>query len=160
MPDVYVAAGSNIDPAARLKQALAALKQHYGPITVSHAYQNKAVGFEGEDFINLVVRFATSEPIDQVLSVLHKIEEACGRPRNAPKWAPRAMDLDVLLYGDKVGTFPGVTLPRPDLVNRPYMLGPIAEIAPDWVHPTLHKTMQQLWAEFDRQGHGMEVVEL
>lgn len=160
MPDVYVAGGSNIDPAKRLNEALAALEQHYRDIKVSRAYRNKAVGFEGEDFINLVARITTDESIAEVLATLHKIEEACGRPRNAPKWAPRAMDLDILLYGDQVGTFPGVTLPRPDLVKRPYMLGPIAEIAPELVHPTMGKTMQQLWAEFDKEGHGMEVVEL
>ena len=160
MPDVYVAAGSNIDPVNRLGQALTALKEHYGTITASRAYRNKAVGFSGADFINLVVCFATDEALDQVLAVLHAIEEQCGRPRAAPKWAPRAMDLDVLLYGEKVGMFPGLTLPRPDLVRRPYMLGPMAEIAPDVIHPVLKKTMQQLWDEFDRAGHAMEEVEL
>ena len=56
---------------------------------------------------------------------------ACGRERQAPKWAPRTMDLDILLFGDTVCAEPGLTLPRPDLLKRPYMLGPAAEIAPN-----------------------------
>jgi len=60
------------------------------------------------------------------------------------------MDLDVLLYGEAVGKFPGATLPRPDLVRRAYMLGPLAELAPDLVHPTLKRRVGELWSEFDR----------
>jgi 2-amino-4-hydroxy-6-hydroxymethyldihydropteridine diphosphokinase len=157
---VYVAAGSNVDARRQLRLALGELDRSFAPLSVSRAYANKAVGFEGEDFVNLVLGFTTALPLAEVLARLHEIEALCGRPRAAPKWGPRSMDLDLLLYGDVVGTFPGATLPRPDLVKRPYMLGPLADIAPTLVHPTLHKTIAELWAAFDRTGHELRPVEL
>lgn len=155
---VYVAAGSNVDPVAHLQRAVRALRASFPDLVCSHAYTNRAVGFEGADFVNLVVGFTTRFALADVLAVLHAIEADCGRPRQAPKWAPRTMDLDVLLYGDLVGTFPGVVLPRPDLLKRAYMLGPLAEIAPDAVHPTAHATIGELWSRFDRDAHALRVV--
>jgi 2-amino-4-hydroxy-6-hydroxymethyldihydropteridine diphosphokinase len=155
---VYVAGGSNVDPVANLKRAVSAMRASFPDLVCSRAYANRAVGFEGADFVNLVVGFTTPLALADVLAVLHAIEAACGRPREAPKWAPRSMDLDVLLYGDLVGTFPGAVLPRPDLLKRAYMLGPLAEIAPDVVHPTARATIGELWQRFDRDAHAMRVV--
>jgi 2-amino-4-hydroxy-6-hydroxymethyldihydropteridine diphosphokinase len=70
------------------------------------------------------------------------------------------MDLDILLFGDAVLGEPGLELPRPDLVRRAYMLGPLAELAPELRHPTLGATMRELWAAFDRDAHPMQPVEL
>lgn len=155
MTDVYVAAGSNVDPANHLRMALAELAHAYPSLRVSPAYRNKAVGFDGDDFINLVVGFNTDEPVARVREVLQRIEIACGRPPQAPKWAPRSMDLDILLFGQFVCNEPGLVIPRPDLVRRPYMLKPMANIAPGVVHPLLKKTMGELWAAFDSAGHEM-----
>jgi 2-amino-4-hydroxy-6-hydroxymethyldihydropteridine diphosphokinase len=158
---VYVAAGSNVAPIENLRRALDVLDRCFSPLTVSGAYANAAVGFEGEDFVNLVIGFTTELPLRQVIERLHEAETACGRERTAPKWAPRAMDLDILLFGDLVCAEPGVTLPRPDLLRRPYMLGPAAEIAPDLVHPTEHRTLAELWRELRAaQSHEMRPVEL
>jgi len=160
MPEVYVAAGSNVTPRANLGRALRLMREAWPDLRVSPAYANKAFGFEGEDFINLVAGFTTDEPLAVVLGRLHAIEAACGRPREAPKWAPRSMDLDVLLYGNEAGEFPGATLPRPDLLKRAYMLGPRADIAPDVVHPTAGQSIAELWADFDADGHALTPVEL
>jgi 2-amino-4-hydroxy-6-hydroxymethyldihydropteridine diphosphokinase len=70
------------------------------------------------------------------------------------------MDLDVLLYGDLVGEFPGATLPRPDLLRRAFMLGPLADLAPGVRHPALGTTIGELWAAFDQRAHPLERVEL
>ena len=75
------------------------------------------------------------KPLAAVIARLHQIETQCGRPRYAPKWASRTMDLDVLMYDDLVEKTAEYTIPRPDLLKRPYMLGPMAEIAPDVVTP-------------------------
>jgi 2-amino-4-hydroxy-6-hydroxymethyldihydropteridine diphosphokinase len=160
MPDVYVAAGSNIQPQLNLRSALSALKRRVGDIRVSKAYCNKAVGFDGPDFINLVIAFETELTLTEVLSVLQAVESLCGRPRKAPKFEPRSMDLDLLLYGEMVCATHAITLPRPDLIKRAYMLGPLAELAPQLVHPTLKQTMGDLWKGFDQAAHPMQVVDL
>lgn len=160
MTDVFVAAGSNVEPHKNLRAALTALEQVYRPLRISPAYRNKAVGFAGDDFINLVVSFSTDDPVAQVRQQLQAIEALCGRPPAAPKWAPRTMDLDILLYGDLVSTEPGLVVPRPDLLRRPYMLKPMADIAPQVVHPLLHRTMCELWEAFDATGHEMTVVDI
>ena len=80
------------------------------------------------DFINLVMAFDTDDPLEAVIAQLQAAETLCGRRRDAPKWAPRAMDLDILLYGSAILQQPGLTLPRPDLLRRAYMLGPAAEV--------------------------------
>lgn len=154
----YVAAGSNVDAVRNLRRAVDAMRAEFPGLVCSRAYANAAVGFAGGDFVNLAVGFDTRATLPELLAVLHAIEARCGRERDAPKWAPRSMDLDVLLYGDAVGEFPGAVLPRPDLVRRAYMLGPLAEIAPDAVHPTLRVTIGELWRRFDRDAHELRLV--
>jgi 2-amino-4-hydroxy-6-hydroxymethyldihydropteridine diphosphokinase len=158
--DVYVAAGSNVAPEQNLARACREIADTWPDAVFSRAYRNKAVGFDGPDFINMVLGFRTPDPIEKVLARLREIETLCGRPRNAPKWASRAMDLDVLMFGAHIAKTADYTLPRPDLLKRPYMLGPMAQIAPDVVHPTAGKTIGALWQEFDRDEHAMVPVEL
>jgi len=156
--DVFVAAGSNVEPEKNLVLACEKISHIWPDAFFSRAYRNAAVGFDGPEFINLVFGFSTALPLETVIAKLRAIETQCGRPRFAPKWASRTMDLDVLLFGDRVEKTSEYTLPRPDLLKRPYMLGPMAEIAPDVVHPTAGKTIGVLWEEFDRDGHEMSPV--
>lgn len=158
MPKVYIAAGSNIEPERYLAMAVRELERQFPGARFSPWYRNPAVGFEGADFINLVAGFETELTISEVLSRLHAIEALCGRPREAPRWAPRSMDLDVLLYGDLVCQEPHLKLPRPDLLKRAYMLGPLAALAPEVVHPTAGKTIGELWQRFDRAAHPLVEV--
>ncbi len=159
MSHVYVAIGSNVEPEENVAKAAKELKRLFPDARFSSWYRNKAVGFEGDDFVNGVVGFTTELPLKSVVEQLHTVEALCGRPRNAPRWAPRAMDLDVLLFDDLVLSEPKMTLPRPDLLKRPYMLGPLAEIAPEIVHPTAGLTIGELWQRFDRDSHRMVRVE-
>jgi 2-amino-4-hydroxy-6-hydroxymethyldihydropteridine diphosphokinase len=158
MPEVYVAAGSNIEPERRLAQAVRELERQFPGVRFSPWYRNRAVGFEGDDFINFVAGFATELEIAAVLASLQAIEALCGRPRGAPRWAPRSMDLDVLLYGDLICHEPHLQLPRPDLLKRAYMLGPLAVLAPEVVHPTVGETIGELWRRFDRDAHPLVQV--
>ncbi|MBS0380487.1 MAG: 2-amino-4-hydroxy-6-hydroxymethyldihydropteridine diphosphokinase [Proteobacteria bacterium] len=153
MPAVYVAAGSNVEPQKHLALAVSELRRAFPGARFSPWYRNTAVGFEGDDFINLAAEFETPLALPDLLPKLHAIETLCGRPRGAPRWAPRSMDLDVLLYGDFVGEVPGVRVPRPDLLKRAYMLGPLAALAPEVMHPVEHRTIGELWQSFDRAAH-------
>lgn len=160
MTKALVAAGSNVDPVRNLRRALDSLVAHYSVLRTSRAYRNRAVGFEGEDFVNLVIAIETDDDVHAVVVRLQEAEQLCGRARDAPKWAPRSMDLDILLYGDRVCEEPGLTLPRPDLVRRAYMLGPAAELEPRMRHPTLGVTLEELWHRFPREAHPLEAVDL
>jgi 2-amino-4-hydroxy-6-hydroxymethyldihydropteridine diphosphokinase len=159
MSNVYVAIGSNINPEENIAKAVRELQRLFPAARFSSWYRNRAVGFDGDDFVNGVFGFTTDLPLRSVIEHLHAVEALCGRPRNAPRWAPRAMDLDVLLYDNVVCVEPTMTLPRPDLLKRPYMLGPLAEIAPQVVHPTAGLTIGELWHRFDRASHAMTRID-
>ena len=85
MTHVFVAAGSNVEPEMHLAAALRGLAATFGPLTLSPAYRNRAVGFSGADFINLVVGFRTEQQVAEVRQHLQRIEAACDRPPDAPK---------------------------------------------------------------------------
>ena len=119
-----------------------------------------AVGFEGDDFINLVVAFPAEQSTEALLEKLKAVERACGREPGAPKWGPRTLDLDLLLHGDAVGRFAGKALPHPDLLTRAWVLGPLAELAPGLVHPVAGERIDALWRGFDRQAHALVPVSL
>ena len=158
MADVYVAAGSNVEPERNLALASREISRVFPGTRFSSWYRNPAVGFEGDDFINFVVGFPTELEVHEVVRRLQEIETLCGRPPGAPRWAPRSMDLDMLLYGALVLDEPKLKLPRPALLERPFMLGPLAEIAPGVEHPTAGETIGALWAKFDQKSHLMTRV--
>jgi 2-amino-4-hydroxy-6-hydroxymethyldihydropteridine diphosphokinase len=107
-----------------------------------------------------VAEFSTSLGVEALLAELRAIERRCGRGPADPKWAPRAIDLDLLLYDDTVCSTPDYQLPRPDLLRRAYMLGPLAEIAPELAHPTAGARVGQLWRQFAHHEHRLERIAL
>ncbi len=156
----YVSGGSNLDAEANLKLAAQALRARHPGTRFSRCYRNKAVGFDGPDFINFVAEVPVRGDPRLLKGELECIETQCGRPREAPKWAPRAMDLDILLFGDLVQDVPGLVLPRPDLLRWGFMLGPLAEVAPALVHPLQKKSIGDLWREFDQAAHPLSIEPL
>ena len=119
MPRVFVAAGSNVEP----REASRARRRGDGgtpcpACEFSPWYRNRAVGFEGADFINLWRASAPTSPCTMCCASCARSRRCAAAPRDAPKWAPRSMDLDVLLFGDLVCDEPRLKLPRPDLLKR------------------------------------------
>ena len=155
MPQVYVAIGSNVDAAMRMQQVAAAIRARFADARFSACYRNPAFGFAGEDFLNAVVGFSTALPIESLLQQLRQIEMACGRGAADPKWGPRAMDLDLLLYDAVIGSGAGYTLPRRDLQQRVYMLGPLAELAANEPLPATGQTIGEVWAAYPQAQHVM-----
>ena len=160
MADAYVAAGSNVRPRASLRRALSLLEGEFPGLRVSHAYANPAVGFTGDDFINLVVGFPAPLATEDLLDRLKYIERACGREPGAPKWGPRTLDLDLLLHGERTGRVAGKNLPHADLLTRAWVLGPLAELAPGLLHPVVGERIDSLWGRFDKRAHPLTPVVL
>ena len=121
---------------------------------VSEAHQACA------DFYNAAAGFHTTLEVDALLVQLQEIEALCGRDRTEAKWAPRAMDLDLLLYGERLARTARYELPRPDLLRRTYMLGPLAELAPQLRHPLTARTMADHWQELSLQPYAHERLAL
>lgn len=156
----YVSGGSNLDAERNLVIAARALKARHPGARFSRCYRNQAVGFEGPDFINFVVELPVAGDPALLKGELECIETQCGRGRDAPKWAPRAMDLDILLFGDLVQKVAGLQLPRPDLLRWGFMLGPLSEVAPGLIHPELRLSISELWQRFDQSTNILEPVPL
>ena len=158
MPEVYVALGSNVEPEHHLELALGELEAAFGLLTMSGVYRNAAVGFEGDDFLNLVVGFSSTGSARAIVEQLDIIESSCGRERGEARFAPRTLDLDLLLYGDDIVDEPELRLPRPEILEYSFVLKPLADIAGERRHPVNGQTFAELWAEFDHDQHPLMPV--
>lgn len=107
-------------------------------------------GVEQEDFLNAAMELETLYTPEELLDVLHTVEQAAKRERLV-HWGPRTLDLDILFYDDLVQDDSVLTLPHPDMQNRDFVLKPMVELAPHFVHPVFHQTMQQLLDALPRE---------
>ncbi len=146
---VFISLGSNIEPQRYLKVALSELSYHFGELTLSSVFDSEAVGFDGSNFLNMVVAVDTHLSISEVIFLFKRIEQENGRQVGAKKFAPRTLDLDLLLYDDVVTLTP-VELPRAEITKNAFVLWPMAEVAPDLMHPVLERSYQALWDEYDK----------
>ncbi|WP_153109705.1 2-amino-4-hydroxy-6-hydroxymethyldihydropteridine diphosphokinase [Propionivibrio limicola] len=138
MPIAFIALGANLDdPTAQVRTAFEALAQLPGTrlLRTSSLYRTAPVGIDGQpDFINAVAAIDTPLPAAALLTALLDIEQHFGRRRDY-HFAPRTLDLDLLLYGDEVIDLPGLQVPHPRLHLRAFVLAPLTEIAPDCLIP-------------------------
>lgn len=160
MARVYVSIGSNIDRARNIRSALAALAARFANLAQSQVYEGAAVGFTGDPFFNLVVAFDASEAPREIVDLLHGIEDRHGRVRGGEKFAPRTLDLDLLLYDDLQLQDGKLVLPRDEITRYAFVLRPLAEIAPHRRHPVIGKTYAELWQEFDASEQALWPVTL
>ena len=150
MVRVYLGVGSNIQREQHIKAALTLLAEQFGELQVSPIYESEAIGFDGNPFLNLVVGIETAMPVGELNGVIKKIEDDNGRERSGPKFSPRTLDIDILTYGNEVGLVDGVQLPRDEIVKNAFVLLPLAEIAPQAMHPQLQISFQQMWMQYDK----------
>jgi len=144
----YLSLGSNIgDREVHLREAIRRLESAGKLRFVSSIYETEPVEFtEQPQFLNCAVSVETSSPPEQLMVQLLTIEKAMGRQRFQKK-GPRTIDLDILLFGDEVVDTPGLTIPHPAMQYRRFVLEPLAEIAPDALHPVLKKSVRELLKE-------------
>lgn len=157
--DVFVGVGSNIEPLYYVPQALELLAEAFDNLRMSNVYQCPAVGLDGDAFVNLVVAFTSHEDTQALQARLREIEAACGRDRSI-KRASRSMDLDLLLYGDRIIDEDGLHLPRADILEYAFVLKPMAELAPTRRHPLDGRSYAELWVGFNNADQPLSPVEI
>ena len=151
--------GSNIDAFLNIRAALDALSLEFEDVRLSKTYESKAVGFDGDNFLNLVVLADTEKSLDAVAAFLKDLEDQLGRDREQARFSGRTMDIDILLYGDESGVCCGIELPRPEVTENAFVLQPLAELLPDLVHPATGLSYSKLWQDYDKSRQQLWEIE-
>ena len=159
MASVYLSLGSNIAAEENLRLGVRELRYAYGKLQVSNVYRSEAVGFDGPDFLNLVAVFESDDSPESINERIEAIHGKAGRKRGSERYASRPLDIDLLLYGNLVTDTGGLRLPRPDVLEYSFVLGPLAEVAPLLRHPETDRTIAEHWAEFDKNRHPVTRVD-
>ena len=142
----YLSLGSNLgDRAAHLRRAVALLG-NLGQVTaVSDFYETEPMEVSGQPwFLNCAVVLQTEKMPRQLMSALLKLERTMGRRRSSSQKLPRTIDVDLLLMGDNIISTAGLKLPHPAMANRRFVLVPLEQIAPEAMHPVLHRSVREL----------------
>lgn len=159
MPRVYLGLGSNVERERHIRAALQELENRYGLLLVSPVYESVAVGFDGENFYNLVVGLDTDESVSELAAALRAIEDANGRDRRGPRFSSRTLDIDILTYGNACGEIDGVQLPRAEILKNAFVLRPLADIAPNDRHPETARPFAEHWEAYDQSRQKLWPIE-
>ena len=143
MQTVFVSIGTNINAEANMLLVKESLNSLFDVI-YSSIYKTPAEGFEGEDFLNSVCKFDTDKNPQELRTLLKNIEKDMGRTFTQKGMSNRVIDLDLILYGDLQINRNGLELPSSDIEKYKFVLEPLAEIAPDYIHPILKKSYKDL----------------
>lgn len=157
MASIYISLGSNIDKVNMIIAGLNALQQCFGSLQVSSVFESAAIGFNGDNFLNLVVGITTSKSVENVCAELKAIERVNGRSMTAKKFSSRTLDLDLLLYDDLILETPA-QIPRDEITKNAFVLWPLAEIAAELVHPVVQQNYQTLWKNYDKSKQQLKKV--
>ena len=160
MPVAYLGVGSNLDAEQNLQLACRELRNRFSLQQISAAYRCKSLGFDGADFLNAVACIETELTPQELCGELELIHDLAGRTRRSEKFIARTLDIDLLLYDQLILNEPPVRLPREDVLQYSFVLGPLAEIAPDYRHPVTGKLISDHWREFDAASHPLAAVDL
>lgn len=146
----FIALGSNLGDRRKNCERAAALLRGHPHITVqtiSSWYKTEALTLENEtqpDYLNGVVKIETDLSPSELLKTCKEIEKKMGRESSKKRWQPRLIDLDILFYKNEIRNTPALTIPHPLLHERLFVLEPLNEIAANFVHPILKKTVAEL----------------
>ncbi len=160
MARAFVSVGSNINPGENVRRAVRLLARQVRVQGISTVYLTEPVEqqHEQEPYYNCVLETETDRsPLELKQNVLRLIEEELGRKRSADKFAPRTIDLDLILYDDLVIKEEGLTLPDPEILKRPFLSIPLCELAPELVLPDTRIPIAEVAARF--RHHTMKPLE-
>lgn len=145
--NVFLLLGSNIgNKKTQLENAIQLIRKLCGTVKrVSSTYQTEPWKVEGqEDYLNVAIELETTHTPDTLLKQIKQIEKALGR-QSREKWAPREIDIDILFFGRKVIKQKELQIPHPHMHERNFAILPMMELSPDFVHPTLNMSMEDLY---------------
>ena len=144
MTIAFLSLGSNIDKEKNIRAAVNVLSQAFAILSISPVYESEAVGFSGENFLNLIVEVETELPLLRFSEKLKKVERDLGREHASERFSSRTMDIDIVLFGELEGRHDGIELPRPELYLNAFVLRPMADIAPELTDPKTGHNMRFL----------------
>lgn len=151
MPIVALGIGSNNERERHIRAGIEGLVSAFGridsPVYCSRVFESAAVGFSGNAFYNLVVAFETTQSCDAIQTVCKALESTHGHSADAPRFSPRTLDIDILIYGALVQAKP-VQVPRDEILTNAFVLWPLSEVLPEVSHPTVGQSFQQLWQNY------------
>ena len=159
MAQIFISIGSNINKEHYIKAALAILPQHFDNVIYSSIFESESVGFEGNNFYNLVAAATTNLPLEEVCARLKQIERDHGRTPADKKFSPRTLDLDLLFF-DELNCDTPAQLPRDEITKNAFVLWPLAEIASDFIHPTVNLSIGELWQNYNKNKQKLWKVEI
>ncbi len=153
---VYVGIGSNIDQEKYIRLAVKYLRDSFGEycqLLLSPVYKTQAVGFDGDDFFNLAASFLTDLTPFEVEKKLKEIEHKNGRRRDQEKFSARTLDIDLLLYDQEIINSNGIRIPRDEIEKYAFVLSPLADLAPELLHPETKITVAEMWKKMSISAH-------
>jgi len=153
MHTVYLGLGTNLgDRAANLRAAVVGLAENLDVTAVSPIYETAPWGITDQpDFLNMCLTAKTELSPHELLALLKKLEQEIGRVPGE-RWGPRLIDIDLLFYANQIINTEKLKIPHPELPERAFVLHPLADIAPHFVHPVLGETIAMLAAKLDDGG--------
>ena len=145
MSIAWLGLGSNVNADTHIRAGIRELVEKFDNVSLSPAYTSTSVGFEGDDFINLVARVETEMHPLELRQYLRDLEDRYGRKRDVPKFSDRSLDIDILLYDDLVLRSPVLEIPRAEILKFSHVLKPLADLEPKLIHPTELRSMSEIW---------------
>jgi 2-amino-4-hydroxy-6-hydroxymethyldihydropteridine diphosphokinase len=159
MATAWLGLGSNVNAETNIRAGIGELRTTFVDVALSPVYASKAVGFTGDDFINLVARVETSMTPLELRDYLRDLEDRHGRKRDVPKFSDRSLDIDILIYDDLVVYSPRLEIPRYEVLKFAHVLKPLADLDPELVHPSERCTMAQLWVASGLDDSALELLD-
>ncbi|WP_440055388.1 2-amino-4-hydroxy-6-hydroxymethyldihydropteridine diphosphokinase [Pseudoalteromonas sp. T1lg65] len=158
MAQIYISLGTNIDKQHNLRSGLLSLIEHFPNYSHSSVFESESVGFEGNNFYNSVFAAQTELSLEAVCKLLKAIEYQHGRRSDEKKFSPRTLDLDLLFYDQVVCNSPA-QLPRDEITKNAFVLQPLAEIAPNFIHPVVNLPVVDIWRAYENPSQKLWKVE-
>ena len=149
MSQIFIGVGSNVDREKNIASCINMLKESYESFSMSPIYETESMGFSGPNFYNLVCKFETDEKLLDLKLNLNNIEMVHGRTHGETKFSSRTLDIDILYYDSLVIETDNITVPRDEIIRYDFVLRPLVDIAPDFIHPKEKLTNEEILNTYD-----------